>query len=475
MSRRASNRPSRGGHVPRQVGPSRRQTVRGRTPQDNVRVAAAWVLERTLASLSPVGAFLGTVLERYDERDQGLLRELVFGTLRWMRRLDHVIEIAAGRSLDKIEPVLHAPLRVAAYQLLFLDRVPAHAAVHEAVEQAHALSHRGTASFVNAVLRRIARESELSAWPVRESDPVRRLGIELSHPDLLVSRWLETYGMQVTEQLLRTNNQPKPLQLLAFRHRGGRELLAESLIDAGLEVEPSMLSLVGLTVRRGNPLGTDAFRRGELYIQDEVSQVAALLPPPKPGERILDAAAAPGGKSFALKAWEPDVDLLLADVAFDRIGRLRSNLQRLDLDLPVLVADAGAPPLEHERFDRVILDLPCSGTGTLRRKPELKWRLSAGEIGRMAGAGLRLLEGCAPLVRPDGLLVAITCSVEAEENEAVVSRFLSKHPEWRPYPLETTIPKPLETAIAGPGFWRMLPGDDHDGFTVHVMSRRGAE
>ncbi len=468
--------------MPRQVGPNRRQTVRGRTPQDNVRVAAAWVLERTLASLSPVGAFLGTVLERYDERDQGLLRELVFGTLRWMRRLDHVIEIAAGRSLDKIEPVLHAPLRVAVYQLLFLDRVPAHAAVHEAVEQAHALSHRGAASFVNAVLRRIARESQLSAWPVRESDPVRRLGIELSHPDLLVSRWLETYGAQETERLLRANNQAKPLQLLAFRHRGGRELLAESLIDAGLDVEPSALSLVGLTVRRGNPLNTDAFRRGEFYIQDEVSQMAALLPPPKPGERILDAAAAPGGKSFALKAWEPDVDVLLADVSLDRIGRLRANLRRLELDLPVLVADAGAPPFargpgarECDRFDRVVLDLPCSGTGTLRRKPELKWRLSAGEIGRLASSGLRLLEGCAPLVRPEGLLVAITCSVEAEENEAVVSRFLSKHPEWRPYPLETTVPQPLQTAIAGPGFWRMLPGDDHDGFTVHVMSRRGTE
>ncbi|HEX3525444.1 MAG TPA: transcription antitermination factor NusB, partial [Thermoanaerobaculia bacterium] len=231
------------------AGRNRRSTPR-RTPQDNVRAAAGWVLERTLHSLAPVESFLDSAMSRFDERDQGLLNELVMGSLRWLRRLDHVIAAASNRRFDQIEEGLHSPLRIAAYQLLFLDRVPAHAAVHEAVEQAHQLTHRGGASFVNGVLRSIARAPRLEDWPVEEADPVRRLAIEMSHPDFLVERWLDRFGAAGARELLAANNGPRPLQLLAFRDHGGRELLAEELIDAGLEVEPAALSPLGLTVRR---------------------------------------------------------------------------------------------------------------------------------------------------------------------------------------------------------------------------------
>ena len=452
-------------------GRRRRMTIR-RNAQDNVRVAAAWVVERTLDSLAPVDSFLDTVLERYDDRDQGLLREIVFGTLRWLKRIDHVIETAANREFSAIEAGLHGVLRVAAYQLLFLDRVPGHAAVNEAVEQAHCLSHRGAASFVNAVLRRIARQPNLEQWPVREADAARRLAIEMSHPEILVSRWLDRFGEARTLAMLEANNQPKPLQLLAFRHRGGRELLAEGLIDEGLDVEPSSLSPLGLTVRRGNPLTTRAFERGDFYIQDEVSQMAALLRLPEAGERVLDAAAAPGGKSFALWSWEPDIRLLLGDVSPQRLATLRSNLQRLRLEAPVVLADAGAPPWGGAGgFDRVVLDLPCSGTGTLRKNPEIKWRLSERELGRLCDLGLRLLLGSAEAVVPGGLLMAITCSVEREENEAVVERFLDRRADFGPLPLEGEVPGSLREFVEAPGRWRVLPGADHDGFTVHVLRR----
>jgi 16S rRNA (cytosine967-C5)-methyltransferase len=393
------------------AGRSRRLTPR-RSTQDNLRAAAGWVLERTLASLSPVDSFLDSVLVRFDERDQGLLVELVMGSLRWLRRLDHVIATASKREIEQIEPALRAPLRIAAYQLLFLDRVPPHAAVHEAVEQAHQLTHRGGASFANGVLRAIARAPHLSEWPVTDSDPARQLGIEMSHPDFLVASWLARFGRERTLALLAANNSAKPLQLLAFRDQGGRELLAEELIDAGLEVDPAPLSPLGLTVRRGSPLATAAFAAGRFYIQDEASQAAALMPPPRPGERILDAAAAPGGKSFALLAAEPQVRLTLADVSQARLAVLRANLRRLRRALPVVAADAGAPPFRPV-FDRVVLDLPCTGTGTLRRHPELKWRISEGEVGRLSEQALRLLAAAAPLVVPGGYLVAITCSLEA--------------------------------------------------------------
>ncbi len=450
-------------------GRSRRLTAR-RTPQDNVRGAAAWVLERTLQSLAPADSFLDSALPRFDERDQGLLRELVMGSLRWLRRLDHVIAEASNRSFQQIEASLHAPLRVATYQLLFLDRVPAHAAVHEAVEQAHQLTHRGGASFVNGVLRRIARAPRLEDWPVRESDPVRRLGIERSHPDFLVARWLERFGRERALALLDANNRAKPMHLLAFRDRGGRELLAERLIDEGLEVEPAFLSALGLVVRRGNPFATAAFQRGDCYIQDEASQAAAWIPPPRDGETILDAAAAPGGKSFSLLAVQPQLSLTLSDVALARAGVLRANLRRLRRRLPLAVADAGMLPF-GKPFDRVVLDLPCTGTGTLRRHPEIKWRISEAEIGRLSQQALRLLGGAAQRVAPGGLLVAITCSLEREENEDVIASFLAAHPSFSPLPLEGRLEHPAAALITGPGAWRVLTAGDHDGFTVNVLAK----
>ncbi|HEY4573672.1 MAG TPA: transcription antitermination factor NusB [Thermoanaerobaculia bacterium] len=438
--------------------------------QDNVRAAAAWVLERTLASLAPADSFLDSALPRFDDRDQGLLRELVMGTLRWLRRLDHVIAAASSRSFEQIEEALRSPLRVATYQLLFLDRVPAHAAVHEAVEQAHQLTHRGGASFVNGVLRRIARAPRPEDWPVNESDPVRRLAIDKSHPDFLVARWLDRFGTARTLDLLDANNRPKPMHLLAFRDRGGRELLAESLIDEGMEVEPASLSPLGLIVRRGNPLASAAFQRGDFYVQDEASQAAALIPPPRREETVLDAAAAPGGKSFSLLAWEPTVRVTLSDVALARAGRVRDNQRRLRRALPLAVADAGVPPFRGP-FDRVVLDLPCTGTGTLRRHPEIKWRISEGEIGRLSRQALRLLEGTAPLVAPGGRLIAITCSLEPEENEEVMARFLATHPELSLLPLERLLESPVAAGITGPGAWRILTGGDHDGFSVQVLAK----
>ena len=249
-------------------------------------------------------------------------------------------------------------------------------------------------------------------------------------------------------------------------------------------------------MRRGNPLASPSFTRGDFYIQDEASQAAALVPSPRCGERVLDAAAAPGGKTFSLLAREPSVAPLLADVSLSRLNLLRRNLRRLGhTSLPVVVADAGAPPFagaadgegdgesESESegaraggrgrggFDRVILDLPCTGTGTLRRHPELKWRISEGEIGRLSHQALRLLRGAAPLVRDGGHLVAITCSLESEENEDVVESLLATHPDLSLLPLAGRIDRQAEVGIVGPGAWRVLTADDHDGFSVSVLAK----
>ncbi len=440
------------------------------TAHAKVRESAAFVLERTLDSKAPVSTFLDGALERCDPRDHALLRELVLGTLRWLRFIDHVLVAASQRPLDRIQRALLAPLRIGAYQLFFLDRVPPHAAVNEAVEQAGSRTHAGGASFVNGVLRRIARSPRRDDWPVDAADRTTRLGIHYSHPDLLVERWLSTYGEERTIALLGANNRPKPLHLLAFRDRGGRAPLAEQLIDDDVGVEPSVLAPHCVTVRWGNPLHSDAYRQGDFYVQDEASQLAAILPRPEPGEKVLDVAAAPGGKTFALLAEQPDVRSTAADRSLGRLVTMSRNAARLQLRPRLLAADGAALPFGSV-FDRVVVDLPCSGTGTLRKHPELKWRISAGEIDRLSDEGLAMVRGAAECVRPGGLLVMITCSIEPEENEAVAAAFLESRPGFRRRDIAGDLRRPAVEHVAGPGVWRLLPADDHDGFTVQVLER----
>lgn len=433
----------------------------------DVRRRAARVLDRVLAARSPAADRLAAAEAGLDERDRRLLRELVLGSLRWLRRLDHVLETSSGRRLGKIRPRLLAPLRIGVYQLLFLDRVPAFAAVDRAVAEARRRAGRGGAGFVNAVLRKVAVRPELDAWPVNVEDPVARLGIETSHPDFLVRRWIERFGEETARGLLVAGNRRRPVWLLALADRSA---LIEELRGEGVETAPGELGGAALRVVSGDPLGTSAFARGAFYVQDEASQAAAMVPPPRPGERVLDAAAAPGGKGFALAASEAAVAIVAGDRSLTRLAGLRENQRRLGRSDPLLVCDAAEPPFAGA-FDRVVADLPCSGTGTLSRHPELKWRLSPEEIDRLAGEGQRLLEGLAEVVRPGGLLVVITCSIEREENEDVVARLLERRPELEPVRLEERLTAELAEHVFAPGAWRTLPTAKRDGFTVHVLRR----
>jgi len=381
-----------------------------------------------------------------------------------------VIVLASRRSLERIDPPLVDILRVASYQLLFLERVAPHAAVHEAVEDARAATHRGGAGFVNAVLRRIAASPHRDAWPVDERDPLRRLAIETSHPDLLVQRWPRRLGAERTRRLLHANNRPKPLHLLAFRDHDGRDGLMQRLREEGCEVESSLLAPLGVVVRSGRPMAGAAFAAGDCYVQDEASQAAALLPWPTAGERLLDVAAAPGGKSFAAIAVEPSVQPTMVDLSLQRLLVVRRNLARLRRSAALVAADATAPAFATG-WQRIVVDLPCSGTGTLRRHPELKWRLSAEEIERLAAAGLRLASASATLLAVGGCMSLITCSLEPEENEALVEKLLVQSPELELLVLEQAIESRLRDALETPQRWRLWTGADHDGFTVHVVRR----
>ena len=299
-----------------------------------VRAAAVRVVERTIGGRSPADRLLARAARAFDERDRRLLSELVYGVLRWRLRLDVVLARAARRPLEEIDHELVSVLEVAAFQLLFLDRVPAHAAVGEAVTEARRRRGPGAAGFANAVLRRVAGAPELAAWPVEEPDPVRRAALEHSHPELLVRRWFDRFGSEAAERALAAGNGPRALHLLAFADRGGRAALALALAAEGVTTAPSRLSPLGLVVTSGAPLATPAFRRGDFYVQDEASQAAALVPEPRAGELVLDAAAAPGGKGIALLAREPAANVVFSDLSLARVGRVAENLERLGRQAP---------------------------------------------------------------------------------------------------------------------------------------------
>lgn len=431
----------------------------------DVRAVAAQALATILGSKSPAGITLEKARVGFSSRDQGLLHELVLGTLRWLRFVDFVLENVAARPVSKIDADLVPTLRVAVYQLLYLDRVPPHAVVHAAVEEIKRRSHRGAAGFANAILRKVAKRRDPAEWPVDRGDPIENLAVQTSYPTFLVRRWADRFGHDRAAAALAAGNRRAGFQLTCLADR--EQLAAELAVD-GVETRATDLSPWGLDVVVGDPRETNAFQSGKIYIQDQASQAAALVPMPAPGERILDVASAPGGKSFALLAAEPGVRLIAADRSLPRLLRLRANQERMQRSFG-LVTSTGQSPSFRAGFDRVVVDLPCSGTGTFARHPELKWRISEAELDRLAARSLEMLISSANLVGAGGRLCAITCSLEREENEDVVAGFLKRRPEFELEILQ--LPPELAQFVVGPGHWRVLPSQDHDGFTVHVLRR----
>jgi 16S rRNA (cytosine967-C5)-methyltransferase len=446
-------------------------TARGVSP---ARAAAVGVLrdvlekgKRATPTLADRSAALGSA-------DANLMRELTLGVLRWKSALDLELASSIPFPLSRLAPNLREILEVALYQIRFLDRVPDHAAVDEAVRQARESGGVRAAKFANAVLRNLLRgphrKSQIANQESGGEDPSGDLAVEFSHPEFLVARWIERFGLEATRAILQADNQPSDLDLLTNSRQGDREALARALDAEGIETEVSAVSPLGLSVKRGNPLRSPLFAAGWFTVQDVGAQALPLLMPS--GETLVDLAAAPGGKSFAA--------LLLGRarraIALDRSpGRLRllwENRRRLQIDdVHPAAGDVKSPPLPAGRFERVLFDAPCSGTGTLRKNPEIRYRLTPAAIDRLALAQRDGLRSAARLLAPGGYLLYSTCSLEREENEAVVDDVLSADPTLELAPIDA-VPG-LAPFVAGARF-QMLPGSSSDGFTAHLLRKRKA-
>ena len=423
---------------------------------------------RALEAVSTGSADLPSALDAAraaltDERDRALATEIASGTLRWQRRLDHLIAHVAGRALAEIDPHVLTVLRLSAYQVLHLDRVPAAAVVDDAVDLARAVKRARAAGFVNAVLRGLVRQRHRLAVPPRPPDSSNRraaldyLGITLSHPDWLVERWLDRYGFDHTERWLTFDNERPALTLRVNWRRLSREALAGRLATEGVDTAPTEWAPHGLTVRTG--ISNLEKVKGLAVFQDEASQLVPLAVDARPGERVLDLCAAPGGKASALWIDLGEGGALVAcDVRPRRVRLLRDTLRESGATGVFLCRTATSGHLPFQPvFDRVLVDAPCSGLGTLRRDPDIKWRRTAADLDRFARDQRELLARAARVVKPGGRLVYATCSSEPEENDEVVAAFLAAHPDFQRLDLGTVGPPALKRVTDATGSLRTLP------------------
>jgi 16S rRNA (cytosine967-C5)-methyltransferase len=401
-----------------------------------------------------------------DDRDRALAAEVVTGTMRWLRSLDFLIEHVARRPPRKIDPEVMTILRLSTYQLLHLDRVPASAVVDDAVDLTRAARKPSATGFVNAVLRTVVRQRKRLPLPPRPEAPDRDaqiayLGITHSHPDWLVARWLDRHGFDAVEAWVQFNNVAPALTVRVNTLRARVDEAVATLAADGIETQPARYAPDGLVVIEGNPLRRA--QDGLVFVQDEASQLVPLVLDARPGERILDLCASPGGKTMAIAAAMQDVGTIVAtDIRPRRIALLRDTIRIggatsiSTQQVPATGALAFDAP-----FDRVLVDAPCSGLGTIRRDPDIRWRRTEQDLPALASQQVTLLERAAITVRTGGRVVYATCSSEPEENEQVVDRFLEAHPDWALVDLRgMPLPGRVHLLVDERGMFRTLPFRD---------------
>jgi 16S rRNA (cytosine967-C5)-methyltransferase len=414
------------------------------------------------------GVFADSLLEEarksFDERDSAFLLELVYGVLRNRLRLDWALDRFSAQPVVKTDASTRNILRLGAYQLLFLDRVPPSAAVNTSVELAKAYGRKQ--GYVNGLLRNLDRKRDTIAYPGAEN-PVRRLSVLYSHPDWMVRRWTLRFGTETAEALLRENNAPAPLVLRTNTLRTTREELKTGLERTGARIIETVYSSAGIKLVSSPGIRTlPGYGEGRFMVQDEAAQLISLMLAPEPGERVLDACAAPGGKATHLAELMRDKGEIIAlELSPARIARIGENSRRLGIS--IIVPKLGdAASYAEEGFDRVLIDAPCSGLGVLRRHPDGRWNKGEGAIGERAAMQRRILDNCSRLLRPGGALVYATCTTEPEENEEVVDAFLAGPgsgffiDDPRPY-----LPQRASALVDGRGFLHTYPqAPEMDGF-----------
>lgn len=475
-NRNSRGRPAHGRGRRRNSGPTAARLIAVRVLDrvERVRAFADLALHHTLAQTHLAGI------------DRALATELVYGTLRWRGRLDFLLQSALDPNLYELEPLVRASLRIGAYQLHFSDRIPDTAAVDEAVRCTRAVGAERATGLVNAVLRRVARERATIRFPELEEDPLAHLEHALSLPGWLAERWIADYGSEAATALAWVSNLPPPLTVRGNSQQTEREELLLRVRDSFPEAMPTRFASHGIVLgHNGNPGLHPHFLSGDYTVQDEASQLVVELLDVMPGQRVLDVCAAPGTKTTAIaEALGGRGSVLALDRHAARLKLVGRTARRLGLTgIRTLVRDASRPlndlppaagsseTTDADGFDRVLVDAPCSGLGTLRRNPDARWRIRPQDPAKLAEIQWTILQHAAEVVSPGGTLVYSTCTLMREENEDVIQRLLQSNPAIRIAPTEKH-PARLQPLLDADGFLRCHPHiHDTDGFFVARLEK----
>lgn len=382
--------------------------------------------------------------EKLAAADAGLVTELVYGTIQRKLTLDHVLSHFVGNK--KLQTWVRNLLRLSLYQIRFLDRIPERAAVHEAVEIAKRRGHQGISSMVNGVLRNVLRQPDV--WERQpKGDLALQIAVAHSHPEWLVRDWLAVYGEETTISICEANNRTPHSTVRVNSWKTTKEQVQDKLADEGLAGQPSTVSPHALLMEGGYAAGSRLFKEGFFTIQDESSMLVAPALAAKPGMRVLDACAAPGGKTTHIaELMENSGQIIASDVHPHKRDLIANAAKRLGITIiePIVCDALDLPEKGLGAFDRILLDAPCTGFGVIRRKPDLKWNKTPDDVRSIAQLQYELLKTLAPMLAEGGVLVYSTCTIEPAENQKIVRRFVDEHPD---FVLDDTLAEDLPAAV----------------------------
>jgi len=425
---------------------------------------------------------LGRAFKNHPEltpREKAFITELVYGVLRWRNYIDWLISNFISSPYRSLSRLLFNLLRLGTYQVLYLTKVPVPVSVSETVEIAKQLFNQKMANLVNGILRNIENNRNNLPELSLKNDPVQTIAIQFSHPDWLVKRWIKQYGTETTISLCKANNTAPELIIRTNTLQLTREELINHLSRIGLSCEPTKYSSEGIKIYQPSDITQlSAFQKGWFLVQDEAAQLISYLLHPKPGDHILELCAAPGGKTTHLAQLMNNQGKLIAiDIKADNLKLLQENQSRLKISIikPIL-ADATSPlPFQKEKlFDKVLIDVPCSGLGILRRHPDGKWRKSEATLAKLIQTQKKILNNAAFYVKAGGILVYSTCTLNATENEIMIENFLSS--TGNDFVVENPLsflPPQFSPLITSQGYLQTFPHrDGMDGFFGARLRKR---
>ncbi|MDK2821093.1 MAG: rRNA (cytosine967-C5)-methyltransferase [Clostridia bacterium] len=416
---------------------------------------------------------------KLESRDRNLATELAYSTIKAWNTIDWVLDLFVRGSIKKLPAWIRSILRLGASQLLYIERIPSRASIYETVELAKKYGHRGTVSLVNGVLRNIARNIDNLPYPDVNRDPVGYLSLRYYHPRWLVSKWLEQFGLKETEELLRINNEPAPMVIRTNTLKISVPSLIKRLQEENVTVRPVRFAPEGMEVEGlGTVNESSSFQEGLFYIQDEGSQVVSHALKPEPGSVVIDASAAPGGKTTHIAQLMGNKGTILScDVHENRLKLIDENCRRLGVNC-VKTKMVDARQLGNffpEIADYLLIDAPCSGLGVLRRRPDARWHKEETQIEELSSLQLEIMLGAKQVLKPGGVMVYSTCSIAPEENQEVINKFLDTAEDFFLDSLEDflpVIPEDLKPS-AKQGWVQLLPQcHGTDGFFIARLKKK---